>query len=256
MQARVYRGLPRLSSTGRPACYGATVRSLRKMFPLLALAAIVALAFGARQQLSWQAIGQHVANWHGWVTRQPALAGLSYSLGYALVVGLSLPAGGVLSVLGGALFGVFAGSMLAVTGASGGSVLLFLIARSALGEVLARRARPLLARLHGPVQRDGFWPGFWALLALRLIPVVPFWLGNLAPALLGMRLLPFAAATVIGIVPATVVLVGIGAGAADVLARGQAPDLSALTAPGVLWPLLGLGALSVLPVAWQRWRGT
>ena len=229
------------------------MRTFRKLLPLLALAAAVALglAFGAQHQLSWQAVGGHIGTWRGWAARQPALAGLSYALAYALVVGLSLPAGGVLSLLGGALFGVAAGAPLAVAGASGGAVLLFLVARSALGELLARRARPLIERLRGPLQRDGFW----ALLALRLIPVVPFWLGNLAPALLGMRLLPFAAATVIGIVPATVVLVGIGAGAGEVLAHGQAPDLTVLTSPGVLLPLLGLAALSLLPVAWQRWRG-
>lgn len=223
-----------------------------KLFPLLALAVVVAaaLAFGVQHQLSWQAVGGHAAAWRGWVMREPLLAGLSYALGYALVVGLSLPAGGVLSVLGGALFGVVVGSALAVAGASAGAVMLFLIARSALGGMLARRARPLVERLRGPLERDGFW----ALLALRLIPVVPFWLSNLAPALLGMRLLPFAAATVIGIVPATVVLVGIGAGAATVLARGEAPDLSAMTSPGVLLPLLGLAALSLLPIAWQRWR--
>jgi len=234
------------------SCYGVGVRTLRKLLPLLALVVAVAagLAFGLQHQLSWQAVGAHAAAWHGLVARQPVLAGLSYVLGYALVVGLSLPAGGVLSVLGGALFGVVAGSVLAVTGASAGAVLLFLIARSAVGGLLARRARPLVERLRGPLERDGFW----ALLALRLLPVVPFWLGNLAPALLGMRLLPFAAATVIGIVPATTVLVGIGAGAAAVLARGQAPDLSAMTSPGVLLPLLGLAALSLLPVAWQRWR--
>ncbi len=223
-----------------------------RLSPLLALAVVAAivLAFGVQHQLSWQAVGGHAAAWRGWVARQPVLAGLSYALGYALVVGLSLPAGGVLSVLGGALFGVAAGSALAVTGASLGAVMLFLIARTAVGGLLARRARPLLERLRGPLERDGFW----ALLALRLLPVVPFWLGNLAPALLGMRLLPFAAATAIGIVPATVVLVGIGAGAAGVLARGQAPDLSAMASPGVLLPLLGLAALSLLPVAWQRWR--
>ena len=90
----------------------------------MALAAVVALAWasGAQRQLSWQVIGEHATAWRGWVAREPALAGLCYALGYMLVVGLSLPAGGVLSVLGGALFGVLAGSMLAVAGASAGAV--------------------------------------------------------------------------------------------------------------------------------------
>ncbi len=101
-------------------------------------------------------------------------------------------------------------------GASLGAVLLFLLARSTLGGWLAEGARPLVERLRPALERDGFA----ALLALRLLPVVPFWLTNLAPALLGMRLLPYAAATALGIVPATFVLAGIGAGAAEVLERG------------------------------------
>jgi len=233
-------------------CYACHMRMAGKLLPLLVLVAVVAAAWasGAQHQLSWQAIGGHAGTWRGWVAREPVLTGLGYALLYALVVGLSLPAGGVLTVLGGLLFGIVAGAALAVAGASLGAVLLFLIARSAAGRLLTLRARPLVERFRAPLQRHGFW----ALLSLRLIPVVPFWLTNLAAALLGMRLLPYAAATVIGIAPATTVLAGIGAGAGEVLARGQAPDLSLLTSPGVLLPLLGLAALSLLPIAWRRWR--
>ena len=233
-------------------CYAHHMRIAARLLPLLVLVAVVVVAWasGMQHQLSWQAIGSHAGTWRGWVARDPMLAGLGYALLYALVVGLSLPAGGVLTVLGGVLFGVVAGAALAVAGASLGAVLLFLIARSTAGRLLTRRARPLIERFREPLERHGFW----ALLSLRLIPVVPFWLTNLAAALLGMRLLPFAIATVIGIAPATTVLAGIGAGAAEVLARGQAPDLSLLTSPGVLLPLLGLAALSLLPIAWRRWR--
>ena len=84
--------------------------------------------------------------------------------------------------------------------------------------------------------------------------MVPFWLGNLAPALLGMRLAPFAAATFLGIIPATSVLAWLGAGVGEVLAAGRRPDLSLLTSPEILGPLLGLAALSLLPVALRRRR--
>ena len=107
-------------------------------------------------------------------------------------------------------------------GATGGAVLLFLAARSTLRPLLARRARPFLERVGPALERDGFS----YLLALRLLPVLPFWLLNLAPALVGMRLAPYTAATFLGIIPGTVVFASIGAGLGDVLASGGPPHLS------------------------------
>jgi uncharacterized membrane protein YdjX (TVP38/TMEM64 family) len=225
---------------------------VRGLLPVLIVVAVLAAAWRLHlaDALSWPAIGGRLAGWRGFAAARPVMAALAYVGLYAGFVGLSLPAGGALTVLGGALFGALLGGALAVAGASLGAVLLFLVARSTLGRWLAAGAAPLVERLRPALQRDGFL----GLLALRLIPVVPFWLTNLAPALLGMRLLPYAAATVRGIVPATFVLAGIGHGAQALLARGQAPDLSALLSPTVLLPLLGLAALSLTPVLWRRWR--
>jgi uncharacterized membrane protein YdjX (TVP38/TMEM64 family) len=201
--------------------------------------------------LSWAAVGVRLAGWRAEVAAAPVLSGLVYVAAYGALVALSVPAGGLMSVLGGALFGALAGGALAVLAASLGAVLLFLLARGTLGRILARRAGPLVERFRPALARDGFA----AMLAMRLLPVVPFWLGNLAPALLGARLLPYAAATVLGIAPATCVLAAVGAAARAVLARGQAPDLSVLRSAPVLLALLGLSALSLAPAAWRGWRG-
>ena len=137
-------------------------------------------------------------------------------------------------------------------GGTAGAVLLFLAARTALGRPIGRRAEPLLSRIRPGLERDGFS----YLLALRLIPVVPFWLLNLAPALVGMRLAPYALATLIGIIPGTLVFASIGAGIGGVLEAGRQPDLSVILSPRVIVPLLGLALLSLLPVAWRRWKGS
>lgn len=224
--------------------------------PKLMIAAVLlaglaaAWVAGVPGLLSWQALAAHQTAWHGWVAAHPAATALLYVAGYAVVAGASIPAGGVLTITGGLLFGAAAGAALAVTGASLGAIMLFLLARGTLGRLLAARAQPWLDRWRPTLQRDGFW----GLLAMRLLPAVPFWLGNLAPALLGMRLAPFAAATIIGIIPATAVLAWLGAGLGTVLAAGQRPDLSLLTSPAVLAPLAGLAALSLLPVVLRRWR--
>jgi uncharacterized membrane protein YdjX (TVP38/TMEM64 family) len=91
-------------------------------------------------------------------------------------------------------------------------------------------------------------------LSLRLLPIVPFWLVNLAPALVGMRLAPFFLATLVGIIPGVLFFVSLGAGLRDVLALGGEPDLSAILAPDVLLPRIGLALLALAPVLWRRWR--
>ncbi len=96
---------------------------------------------------------------------------------------------------------------------------------------------------------------FSYLLALRLIPLFPFWLLNLAAAACGIRLVPFAAATLLGIIPGTLVYASVGAGLADVLAVGAAPDFAAVFSPRILLPLLGLAALTLVPVVWRALKG-
>jgi uncharacterized membrane protein YdjX (TVP38/TMEM64 family) len=223
------------------------------IFVALTAAAVLSVLLGGGSTAhAWNALAAHQAMLHRWVARAPLVAGAVYCVAYVACVALSLPLGTPLTVTGGLLFGTVAGTALAAASASGGAILLFLLARSALAPLLARRAGPFLDRLRPGLQRDGF---SW-LLALRLVPAVPFWLLNLAPALLGMRLAPYAAATVLGIIPAAAVLAGIGAGLGDVLDTGAPPDLSVLRSPPVLLPLAGLVALSLLPVAWRRIRRT
>ena len=123
-------------------------------------------------------------------------------------------------------------------------------ARTALARLFCARAGPFLERIRPGLERDGFS----YLLALRLIPVLPFWLLNLAPALVGMRLVPFALATLIGIIPGTLVFASIGAGAGQLLAAGSQPDWRIVFSPSVLLPFVGLALLSLAPVAWRHWK--
>ena len=226
----------------------------RRLLPLapLALALALAYALGLHRLLSLDALARHREALTALVAAHPLPAAGLYLAAYIAVVALSLPGGAVMTLAGGFLFGPWLGAAFAVLGATIGACLLFLAARSALAPLVAGRAAPLLDRVRPGLEREGFF----YLLALRLIPVVPFWLLNLAPALVGMRFLPYAAATAVGIVPATTVFAGIGAGLGEILARGETPDLSVILSPGILLPLLGLAALSLLGAWWRRRRGT
>lgn len=221
----------------------------RRLWPLaLVLAALgLAYALGLHRALSFEALAARRASLAGFVAASPVLAVLAYVGIYLLVVALSLPGAVVMTLAGGFLFGPWLGAAAAVVGAGLGACALFLAARYALAAALAAKAGPLLGKVRDGLARDGFW----YLLSLRLIPVVPFWLVNLAPALAGMRLAPFAAATFLGIIPGTAVFAGIGAGLGQVFEAGGRPDLSVIFSPGILLPLLGLAALSLAGIWWR-----
>jgi len=99
-----------------------------------------------------------------------------------------------------------------------GASLLFLIAKTSCGETLAQKAGPWLSKL-----ADGFQENaFHYLLFLRLVPAFPFWLVNLAPALLGVSLKTFIIGTFVGIIPGTFAFAYVGAGLDSVINAAQA----------------------------------
>lgn len=228
------------------------MRQWTRLLPALLILAALAAAYaaGLHRMLSWAALGEQQASLLALVAARPATAAAGYVALYAAAVAVSLPGAVVLTVAGGLLFGTALGAALAVAGATTGAMLVFLAARGALGPLLAARAGPWLERLRPRLQRDGFL----YMLILRLVPAVPFFVVNLAAALAGVRLRDYAAATLIGIIPATTVYASIGAGIGGALAAGGTPDVGIIFSWPVLLPLLGLAALSALPLLLRKTR--
>lgn len=219
--------------------------------PALLLAGLgLALALGLHRHLTLDALAVHREALARFVAEDGALAAAAYVGAYALAVAFSVPGATVLTLAGGFLFGTLAGTACAVAGATLGAVSVFLAARSALGGLLRAKAGPWVERLEGGFRANAFS----YTLFLRLVPLFPFWLVNLVPAVLGVPLRTYALATLVGIVPGALVYASVGNGLGAVLDAGGRPDLGLVFAPKVLLPLLGLGALSLLPVLVKRWR--
>jgi uncharacterized membrane protein YdjX (TVP38/TMEM64 family) len=200
--------------------------------------------------VGWAMLARHQGALRQFVAAHPIAAPLMYVLTYVLTAAMSVPEATLLTITGGLLFGPVFGAMLTMIGATTGASILLVVARTALGDVLTRRGGRLVATAQAELRRDGFA----ILLALRLVPLFPFWVLNLAAAAAGMRLSAFVPATALGIAPGCFILSSIGAGVGDVVAAGRAPDMSELATPRVLLPLLGLAGLSLLSVVWRRWR--
>lgn len=224
--------------------------AVARLLPLVLLAGGLAafLALGGTRWLSFEHLQAHHGRIAAWVGEHGALGAAAYAALYALVVAFSLPGALVMTLFGGFLFGIWLGALLTVVGATAGATILFLAARTAFGDLLRARAGPTLQKMEAGFRKNALS----YLLVLRLVPLFPFFLVNLAPALLGVPLATFVAATFIGIIPGTVVYSSVGAGLGAVLERGEAPDLSIVCKPEVLGPLLGLALLALLPALYKR----
>ncbi len=224
--------------------------TLRRFLPvaILLLGLVCFLLSGLQRHFSFETISRHHAELTAWVAANRAPAAIIFVIGYAVAVSFSLPAGALLTALGGFLFGVWLGPVLSVIAGTIGAAIVFLAARSAFYDLFHARAGPALHRLEEGFRHDSFA----YLVFLRLVPIFPFWLVNIVPALLGMRLDRFVLATTLGVIPGTVIFASLGASFGMLIDRGEVPDLGVVFQPRILLPLLGLAVLSLVPVVYTR----
>jgi uncharacterized membrane protein YdjX (TVP38/TMEM64 family) len=226
---------------------------IRRFLPLaiLLLAIIVVLGFGLADDLSFEQLKQNRSRLLDFVDRHEVLAPLLFMAIYAAVIALSIPGGAVLTVAGGFLFGTGLATLYVVLAATTGASLVFLAARTALGDGLRAKAGPWMRRMEAGFRENALN----YLLFLRLIPAFPFWLVNLVPAFLGVPLPTYVAATFLGIIPGTLVYASVGNGLGAVFDAGQSPDLGIIFRPAILFPIVGLAVLAILPVAYRKMKG-
>jgi uncharacterized membrane protein YdjX (TVP38/TMEM64 family) len=186
------------------------------------------------------------------VDAHPVLTLAIYLAAYIALVGASLPVALVLTLTGGFLFGPLLGGFAAAAGCTLGACLIFLVCRTAMGDALRRRAEGRVAKLEQGLRKDAFF----YLLTLRLIPLVPFWLANLAAGLVAIPLRTFLVATFIGILPVSLVYATLGADLHAVFRRGEPIAPHTFVQPQVLLPLLAIALLSLAPLVFRRMRGS
>ena len=229
----------------------------RRLPILLILVGFAVALVQFRDFLSFDALAQNRERLLALRDAHFVMASLAFIAVDTLVVVISLPGAIVLSLTGGFLFGLFPGTAYNVLSASVGAVVVFLAARMGFGADFARgieKRGGVVARLQVQLRENEVW----VLLTMRLIPVVPFFVANVLPAFVGVRLSIFVLTTVVGIIPAGVIYTSIGAGLGDVFARGEVPQLNILLQPQFALPLVGLAALAALPLViklFQRKKG-
>jgi len=240
-----------MSETPPPPAPPTGPRWLRWL-PLAVIAAlfVTLIGSGALKRLSLHSLAEHREALLHFVARHP-LESLSAYVGvYILVIVSCAPGLSVISLAGGFLFGPFLGGLAALVALNIGAAVVFLACRTAFGDWAANRAGSTVARIEAGFARDAFS----YLLALRLMPVAPFFMVNIAAGLARVRLPTFLLATLIGSAPSAFIFASLGSGLDRIFHRHARLDASLILNPTVAPALAALAALSLAPPAWRFWR--
>jgi uncharacterized membrane protein YdjX (TVP38/TMEM64 family) len=201
--------------------------SLKRLIPLLILAAGVALfyGFGLDDYVTFDSLREHR-------------------------VAFSLPGGAIMTIAGGFLFGTIATASMVVVSATLGATILFVVAKTTVGNALRAKAGPWIGKM-----AQGFQDNALSyLLFLRLIPAFPFFVVNLVPAFLGVPLRTYVIGTFFGIIPGTLAFAFFGASVGELLDSSEAFSVSLILTPQLWAALIALGAIALLPIAYKKWK--
>jgi uncharacterized membrane protein YdjX (TVP38/TMEM64 family) len=165
---------------------------------------------------------------------------------YIIQTALSLPGAAILSLASGAIFGSILGTLYANIAATIGATLAFLVARYLLRDAVLKRFGRKLEGMNRELEERGFN----YLLFLRLVPLFPFFLINLAAGLTRLPLRTFFFGTILGIIPGGFVYVNAGASLATI------DSLSGVASPRVLGSFALLGLFALIPVLYNKFKST
>ena len=231
---------------------GARFRWLR-LWPVavLGLGLVALYAAGLGNYLTLDFIIREHAALAAFVTDHLALAILTYVTLYMVAVAVSFPGASLITIAGGYLFGAVLGTGLTVLAATVGATVIFLAARTSFGTFLREKVDRFAGRFAKGFEANAFS----YLFLLRLVPLFPFWLINIVPALFNVSVRTYVIATAFGIIPGTLAYVLLGDGLGSTINTLEARDPGCAAAgtcdigPGLLLtpgPLIAMAALCVV----------
>ena len=229
---------------------------MKRLAPLFVVAGglLAGYALGLHEYLSLTFLSESRDVLRGFVAQNPVLAPLGFAVLYALAVAFSFPAASILTLFAGFLFGWLLGGALVAVAATIGASAVFLAARGALSGVLAQKIGGRVSRMARGFEDDAFN----YLLVLRLAPIFPFWVVNIAPALFNVSLRTYATATFLGILPGTFAYAYLGHGLDSVLVAaaeaGREVTLGDLVTPQLTLAFGALALVAAIPVVVKKLR--
>ncbi len=204
---------------------------------LAAVGGVLYWQFGEYASLEY--IQKQQAAFQDYYAANRALVLISFFIGYVAVTALSLPGAAIMTLLAGALFGIFVGVLLVSFASSIGATLAFLVARFVLGESLQKKYGDKLAKINEGVEREGKF----YLFTMRLIPAFPFFLINILMGLTTLSAISFYWVSQLGMLAGTAVFVFAGTQLAEIKSLGD------ILSPGLIAAFVALG---IFPLAAKK----
>ncbi len=229
--------------------------SLKRFAPLGLIIVVTVFAYTIfGDYLSFEALSNNRESLIAWRDNNYLFAVVVFMLVYIAAVSFSLPGALFLSLGAGFLFGVITATIMVVISATIGATAIFTAAKTGLGDSLHAKLQSkgdgILAKMEKGLRENEIS----YLFIMRLVPAVPFFVANLAPAFLGVSLRNYVFTTFFGIMPGTAVFVWVGSGLGEVFAQGGTPNLGLIFEWQILGPILALSALSALPIVLKKFH--
>ena len=219
---------------------------MKRWIPLTLL--LIAMAgfwlSGVGKELSTDSFFVHKDQIQTYINNHFIMALILYFLLYMGVVALSLPFASFLTMAGGFLFGFLTGTVLVAIAATIGATIIFIIAKGSLGKTLREKAGPLYKKVETKMNDDATS----YMLFMRLVPLFPFFLVNIIPALFNVRTRTYTLTTFFGILPGTAVLVNVGQ------SLGEVENPADLISLNILISFALLGFFALIPVLYKKIR--
>ena len=227
-----------------------------KLWPIYIILAglAVAISQGWHTQLSPESLGENAVYLNALVENNFWLVLVTFMAVYVAATAFMVPAS-ALTIGGGFLFGVWAGAPATVVSATTGACILFTAAKTSLGEALKTIAGPFLTKMEAGFNENALS----YLFTLRLIPLFPFAVVNIAPALLGARFRDYFISTALGIIPGTIAYTLIGSGLRGTLLaaaeKGETTDVAGLVkaaAANFIPAFFALAVVALIPIIYKK----
>ncbi|MCB1072710.1 MAG: TVP38/TMEM64 family protein [Chlamydiia bacterium] len=225
---------------------------MKKWIPLIIIIILMLIVYfsGVTKYLTFETIKENRQLILSYIDQYPLLMPFLFTLIYVVMTALSLPGGALLSILGGFIFGVPLSTIYVVVGATIGATIIFSAARTAMGDLLKRKAGPFLLKMETGFQKNAAS----YLLFLRLIPLFPFWLVNIAPAFFNVKTRTYLWTTFLGIIPGAYVFTQAGNGLGAIFDSGKEFSVETVFNIEIKIALIVLALFALIPIFVKRLR--
>ena len=231
--------------------------SMKRFVPIVVIAAGLALgyAMGWHEFLSLDYLADSRGMLKDMVAAHYLPAVFGFIAVYALATAFSFPAASILTIFAGFLFGWFVGGVAAIIGATIGATAIFVAARTAFGDFLKEKVGGKVSKLAKGFEKDAFS----YLFVLRLAPIFPFFVMNIAPALFNVPLRTYVAATFLGIIPGGMAYAYLGQGLDSVIVAaaeaGREVKIKDIVTTEIIIAFAALALVAAIPTIVKKVRG-